>query len=163
MGSPLAWGLTWWLRPLTVNNWHDVLFYFKKINQNELRDRKVTRDWRNILEEILYNCHPSKLKLTLNPLASFRERTIVTEWPPLFGEVSANLCGNKVSRSQHDWSLLLYLRLSRPEPLLFLPSSSSVVLTRLSGLRSRPTTSQKTGTAGNRTRTSLSVARNSGH
>jgi hypothetical protein len=36
-----------------------------------------------------------------------------------------------------------YSRLSRPEPLLFLSSSSSVVLTRLSGLRSRPTTSQK--------------------
>jgi hypothetical protein len=31
---------------------------------------------------------------------------------------------------------------SRPEPLLFLPSSSSVVLTRLSRPRSRPTTSQ---------------------
>jgi hypothetical protein len=29
------------------------------------------------------------------------------------------------------------------EQLLFLPSSSSVVLTRLCGLRSRPTTSQK--------------------
>jgi hypothetical protein len=34
-------------------------------------------------------------------------------------------------------------RFSRPEPLLFLPSSSSVVLTRLSGPRSRPTTSKK--------------------
>jgi hypothetical protein len=33
--------------------------------------------------------------------------------------------------------------LSRPEPLLFLSSSSSVVLMRLSGPRSRPTTSQK--------------------
>jgi hypothetical protein len=32
---------------------------------------------------------------------------------------------------------------SRPNPLLFLPGSSSVVLTRLSGSRSRPTTSQK--------------------
>jgi hypothetical protein len=32
---------------------------------------------------------------------------------------------------------------SRPEPLLFLSSSSSTVLTRLSGHRSRPTTSQK--------------------
>jgi hypothetical protein len=30
-----------------------------------------------------------------------------------------------------------------PEPLLLLPSSSSVVLTRLSALRSRRTTSQK--------------------
>jgi hypothetical protein len=36
-----------------------------------------------------------------------------------------------------------YSRISRPEPLLFLPSSSSVVLTRLGGPRSRPTTSQK--------------------
>jgi hypothetical protein len=31
------------------------------------------------------------------------------------------------------------LGFSRPEPLLFLPSSSSIVLTRLSGPRSRPT------------------------
>jgi hypothetical protein len=36
-----------------------------------------------------------------------------------------------------------YSRLSRPEPLLFLPSSSSIVPMRLSGPRSRPTTSQK--------------------
>jgi hypothetical protein len=33
-----------------------------------------------------------------------------------------------------------HFRLSGPEPLLFLPSSFSVVLTRLSGPRSRPTT-----------------------
>jgi hypothetical protein len=32
---------------------------------------------------------------------------------------------------------------SRPEPLLFLPSSSSIVLTRLSGARFRPATFQK--------------------
>jgi hypothetical protein len=31
---------------------------------------------------------------------------------------------------------------SRPDPLLFFPSSFTVVLTRLSGPRSRPTTSQ---------------------
>jgi hypothetical protein len=35
------------------------------------------------------------------------------------------------------------LGFSRPEPLLFLSSSSSVVVTRLSGPRSRSTTSQK--------------------
>jgi hypothetical protein len=45
----------------------------------------------------------------------------------------------------------------------FLPSSSSIVLTRLSGPRSRPTTSQKSGSAGNRARTSGSVSRNSDH
>jgi hypothetical protein len=45
-----------------------------------------------------------------------------------------------VSRGQRDDSLHPYSRLSRPEPLLFLPSSSSVVFTRLNGPRSRPTT-----------------------
>jgi hypothetical protein len=44
---------------------------------------------------------------------------------------------------------------------LFLSCSSSIVLTRLSGPRSRPTTSQKSCSSGNRTRTSASVARNS--
>jgi hypothetical protein len=39
---------------------------------------------------------------------------------------------------QRDGSLLPYSRLSRPKLLLLLPSSSSVVLTRLSGPRSRP-------------------------
>jgi hypothetical protein len=33
-----------------------------------------------------------------------------------------------------------YSRLSRPEPLLLLPSSSSIVITRLSRPRSRPNT-----------------------
>jgi hypothetical protein len=66
-----------------------------------------------------------------------------------------------VPRGQRDESLRRYSRISRPEPLLFLPSSSSVVLTRLSGPRSRPTTffvvpGIKSGTSG-------SVARNSDH
>jgi sulfatase maturation enzyme AslB (radical SAM superfamily) len=45
-------------------------------------------------------------------------------------------------RGQRDGSVRPYSRLSRPEPLLFLPSSLSIVLTRLSEPRSRPTTSQ---------------------
>jgi hypothetical protein len=45
-----------------------------------------------------------------------------------------------------------YSRFSRPEPLLFHSSNSSIILTRLSGPRSRPTTSQKnSGSAGNQT------------
>jgi hypothetical protein len=51
-------------------------------------------------------------------------------------------------------------RFYRPEPLLFLTSSSTVVIARLSEPRSRPTTSQKSGSAGNRNQTSGSVARN---
>jgi hypothetical protein len=48
-----------------------------------------------------------------------------------------------VSRSQLDGSLRPYSRFSRREPLLFLQSSSPIVLTRLSGPRFRPTTSLK--------------------
>jgi hypothetical protein len=48
-----------------------------------------------------------------------------------------------VSHSQSGGFPRLYSRFSRPEPLLFLPSSSSIVLTTLSGPRSRLTTSQK--------------------
>jgi hypothetical protein len=63
----------------------------------------------------------------------------LTVRPPLVGEVSAERGCRVVSAVQ---PLRLYSRLSRPEPLLFLPSSSAA-LTSLSGPRSRPTTSQK--------------------
>jgi hypothetical protein len=51
--------------------------------------------------------------------------------------------GREVLRGQRDGSLRPYSRISRPEPQYFLSSSSSVVLTRMSGPRCRPTTSQK--------------------
>jgi hypothetical protein len=76
-------------------------------------------------------------------MAWVRERTMLTERPLLVTEVRVNFCGQRVPRGQHDGSLWQYSRLSRPELLLFLSSSSSIVLTRLSGPRSRPTTSQK--------------------
>jgi hypothetical protein len=44
-----------------------------------------------------------------------------------------------VSHGQHSGSPWPYSRFSRPEPLLFLASSSSVCAQRLSGPRSRPT------------------------
>jgi hypothetical protein len=49
----------------------------------------------------------------------------------------------EVPRGQRDGCLRPYSRLSRPEQILFVLSSSSVVLTRLSGPRCRPTTFQK--------------------
>jgi hypothetical protein len=94
----------------------------------------------------------------LNSVALVRERTMPIEQPPLGDEFSANFCGKNVSRGHHDGSPRPYSLLSRPKPLLFLPSSSSIILTRLSGSRSRPTNSQKSGGTGNRTRTSGSVA-----
>jgi hypothetical protein len=78
-----------------------------------------------------------------NSVVWVRERTIQTERPPLVGEVIANFCGWRMSCCQCDGFLRPYSRFPRPEPLLYLSSSSSIVLTRLSGLRSRPTTSQK--------------------
>jgi hypothetical protein len=78
-----------------------------------------------------------------NYVTLVRERTIQTERPPLVGEVTANFCGWWVPHGQRDGSLRPYSGISRPESLLFLPSSFSIVLTRLRGPRFRPTTSQK--------------------
>jgi hypothetical protein len=86
--------------------------------------------------------HHQHCTVSLNSAAWVRERTIPTKRPPLV-EVSTNFCRWRVPLGQRDRSLWPYSRLSRPDPLLFLPSSSSVVLTRMSGPRSRPTTSQK--------------------
>jgi hypothetical protein len=53
------------------------------------------------------------------------------------------------------------LGFSRQDPLLFLPNSSSIVLTECTPFKSHY--SQKSGSAGNLTRTSGSVVRNSDH
>jgi hypothetical protein len=67
-----------------------------------------------------------------------------------------------VSRYQRDGSLRPYSRFSRPEPLLFLSSSSSIVLTRLNAVPD-PLHLRKCGSAANRARTSGYAARNSDH
>jgi hypothetical protein len=66
-------------------------------------------------------------------VASVSWRTIPTGWPPLIDEVNSSFSGQRVPRGQIDGSLWPYSRPSTPKPLLFLPSSSSIVLTRLSG------------------------------
>jgi hypothetical protein len=78
--------------------------------------------------------HGKKLQnIKLNSVTWFQEQTIPTERSLLVGEASANFCTQRVPRGQCDGFLWLYSRLS----------SSSTVLTRLSGPHSRPTTSQK--------------------
>jgi hypothetical protein len=79
----------------------------------------------------------------LNSVVWVRERTIPVERSPLVVQVSANFCAYRVSRGQRDESLRPFFWLSRSEPLLFLPSSSSIVLMRLSEPRSKPTTPKK--------------------
>jgi hypothetical protein len=79
-------------------------------------------------------------KTKINSMAWARERNI----PPLIGEASANLCIDGATWSARRIPTTLFSsRLSRPEPILFLSSRSSIVLTRLNGPRSRLTTSQK--------------------
>jgi hypothetical protein len=66
-----------------------------------------------------------------------------------------------VPRGQRDESLRPYSQISRPEPLLFLPSSSSVALNEVEWtLFQTHYFSEKCDSAENRTRTSESVARN---
>jgi hypothetical protein len=89
------------------------------------------------------NPHTQTNKKTTNSVALVRDRSIATERPPLVGEGSANFWGWRVLRGKRNGSPWPYSRLSRPEPLLYLPSSSSIVLTRLSGHSSISTTSQK--------------------
>jgi hypothetical protein len=48
----------------------------------------------------------SLVSLKLNSVDLVRKQTIPTERPPLVGEVSANFCGQKVSRGQHNGSPL---------------------------------------------------------
>jgi hypothetical protein len=79
-----------------------------------------------------------------NSVASVRERNLPTERPPFIGEVSVTFFADRwVPRGKGDGSLRQYFRFHKPEQLLCLPDSSSIILMRLSGPRSRPITSQK--------------------
>jgi hypothetical protein len=89
----------------------------------------------------------SSIVLTRLSGPRFRPTTSQKLYRPSDHRLSAKLVptfGDRgVSRGQRDGSLQPYSQISGPEPLLFLPRSSSIVLARLIGPRSRPTTSQK--------------------
>jgi hypothetical protein len=78
-----------------------------------------------------------------NRRESDRLRGLSTRQPLVGKTLVATFADREVLRGQHNESPRPYSQLSRSEPLLSLLSSSSAVLTRLSGPRSRPTTSQK--------------------
>jgi hypothetical protein len=85
---------------------------------------------RNVLKLnslLVWESNLLKTKLCgLSPRANYTDRR-----SPLVGEVSANVCWYRLPRDHRDASLRSYSRLSRPELLNFLSSSSSVVLTPL--------------------------------
>jgi hypothetical protein len=96
-----------------------------------------------------------------NPMAWVRELTIPTVWPPLIGEVSVNFFADKgASRSQRGGS-------PYGHNLCFLDRSRYFFFQVAPQLYSRGWVDSlhltKFGSAGNRTWTSWSVARNSDH
>jgi hypothetical protein len=91
------------------------------------------------------------------------ERTIPTEPPPLVGEVSANFWRQWVQRYQRDRYLRPYSRFSRPEPLHFFQVAPQLYSRGWVDPVPDPLIFRKSGSAGNRTRTSGSVARNCDH
>jgi hypothetical protein len=108
-------------------------------------------------------CLSWKWKLKLNSVAWVREGTIPTERAPLVGEVSASFCGYRLPRGLHDGSLRPYSRFPRPEPLLSLQVAPQLYSRGRMGLVPDPLLLRKCGSAGNRNRTSRSVAKNSDH
>jgi hypothetical protein len=102
------------------------------------RASNPTNSWRtHTLRGWSFNFNEKK-----TPWPVVRKRTIPTEWPPLVDEVSAKFADRicRVVRATDPHGR--YSRFSRPEPLC--PwNGSSITLMRLSGPRSRPTTSQK--------------------
>jgi hypothetical protein len=101
--------------------------------------------------------------IKLNSMVWIRERTIPTERPPLVGEVIANLCGQRVPRGQRDGTLWPYSLFSRQEPLLFYQVAPQ--LYSRGCVHPVPDSLHFffSGSAGNRTRASGSVAKNSDH
>jgi hypothetical protein len=91
-----------------------------------------------------------------------RERNIPTERPPLVGEVIATFGELRVPRGQRDGSLLQWSRFSRQEPLLFFQVAPQLY----SRVWVDPVPDPIIffpGSAGNRTRDSRSVGKNSDH
>jgi hypothetical protein len=90
-----------------------------------------------------------------------RERTIPTERPPPVGEVIANFCGQRVQRGQRDGSLTPYSRFSRQEPLLFYQVAPQLYSRGWVDPVPDKLLFFFSGSAGNRTRASGSVAKTS--
>jgi hypothetical protein len=107
------------------------VLFVRKISQNQNHNSNATQPHALL---ILGGVENDKTKTPwTSPRANYTDRATA---------VSEKLVPTFVHRWCHVvsyGSLRPYSRFSRPEPLL-LPSSSSVVLTRLSGPRSRPTT-----------------------
>jgi hypothetical protein len=97
--------------------------------------------------------------LKKRPVAWVREWTVPTERPTIVGEVSANFRGYRVQCARRDGSLRPYYRFSRPDPLLFFQVAPQLYSRGWVDPVPDPLLLRKSGSAGNRIRTSGSVAR----
>jgi hypothetical protein len=70
-------------------------------------------------------------------------KTFSTKYVFIFSSYKTNFCGQSVPCGQRDRSIWPYSLFSIPELLLFHPNSASIVITKLGGPCSRPTTSYK--------------------
>jgi hypothetical protein len=132
---------------------HNVLFLtlFLLSRQNILNNQIKSS---SVFQAVTtFHRHITKLKL----MAWVRERTIPTELPPLVVEAIANLCGQRVPRIPPA----VFSRFSRQEPLLFYQVAPQ--LYSRGWVDSIPVPLLFFFSAGNRTRTSGSVAKNSDH
>jgi hypothetical protein len=141
-------------------------FYYKQVKHQKgvcsvsTASYKAARDGQCVDHSLGWACNPTPLLLTYlrhQALTTWRmssmfvdqhifvawlcERSIPTERPPLVGEVTT-FANRGVPHGQRDGSLRPHSRFPRPESIIFLSSSSSIVLTRLSGPRSRLNTFQ---------------------
>jgi hypothetical protein len=99
-----------------------------------------------------------------NSVAWVRERSIPTERPPLVGEVNANFCGQRVSRGQRNGSPRRIVGfLDRNRYYFFQVAPQLYTRGWVDPVPDQRQLLRKSGSHGNRTQTSWSVARNSDH
>jgi hypothetical protein len=119
---------------------------------------KIVLSFSKITEFLIVNL---KLKTKLHGLSPRANYT--TERPPLVGEVIANFfCAQRVPRGQRDGSLRPYSWFSRQEPILFYQVAPQMYSRGWVDPVPDPLLFFS-GSAGNRTRASGSVAKNSDH
>jgi hypothetical protein len=120
---------------------------FERFKDKSKATAKSPQRWSKMTDDLfkiisMPHCLAWKWKKTklrdLSPRANYTESDshLSVKLMPTFAD-------RGVPRCLYDESLQPQSRFSRPEPLLFLSSSSSIVLTWLSGPRSRTTTAQK--------------------
>jgi hypothetical protein len=106
---------------------------------------EVDYEWRTEQQNcnLQIKCRFARLKgKNKNSVTWVRYRTIPTERPPLVGEITTNFLRIE-GTAWSAWRIpTTVISVFYTWAANFLPSSSSIVLTRLSGPRSRPTSSQ---------------------